>query len=403
MILVGIDWAEEHHDVCLLDEQGTTLGRRRVPEGLAGVRQLQELIAEHAEAPEQVVVGIETDRGPLVRFLLGAGYQLYAINPLAVDRYRDRHATSGAKSDTGDAKLLADLVRTDRHNHRPLAGDSEQAQGIQVLARGHQNLIWSRQRLLNQLRNALREFYPGALAAFKGNLSGADAIALLEQAPTPLRGRSLSQAKIVSALGKAGRRRNLEQKAAEIQAQLRAPQLETPPALAEAYGHTVSALVLVIKQLNQQLAELEQQLNASFEMHPDAEIYLSLPGLGNILGARVLGEFGDDRTRYSDAKARKNYAGNSPITKASGTKKVVLKRFACNHRLADACHLWAFCALSSSPGARRYYDQLKARGKTHHQALRALANRLVGLLHGCLEHRQLYRETSAWPPLAAAA
>lgn len=165
----------------------------------------------------------------------------------------------------------------------------------------------------------------------------------------------------------------------------------------------MSALVLVIKQLNQQLAELEQQLNASFEMHPDAEIYLSLPGLGNILGARVLGEFGDDRTRYSDAKARKNYAGNSPITKASGTKKVVLKRFACNHRLADACHLWAFCALSSSPGARRYYDQLKARGKTHHQALRALANRLVGLLHGCLEHRQLYRETSAWPPLAAAA
>jgi len=403
MIFVGIDWAEEYHEACLLDEQGTALGKRRVADDLAGVRQLQELIAEHAEDPGQVVVGIETDRGLLVRFLLAAGYQLYAINPLAVDRYRDRHATSGAKSDTGDAKLLAELVRTDRHNHRPVAGDSEQAQGIQVLARGHQNLIWSRQRLMNQLRNALREFYPAALAAFRGNLGGADAIALLEQAPTPTRGRSLSQAKIVSALRRAGRQRNLERKAAEIQAQLRAPQLETSPALAEAYGHTVSALVLIIKQLNQQLAELEQQLNASFEMHPDAEIYLSLPGLSSILGARALGEFGDDRTRYSDAKARKNYAGNSPITKASGTKKVVLKRFACNHRLADACHLWAFCALSSSPGARRYYDQLKARGKTHHQALRALANRLVGHLHGCLEHHQLYREDIAWPPQAAAA
>src|SRR5207237_5249814 len=116
-----------------------------------------------------------------------------------------------------------------------------------------------------------------------------------------------------------------------------------------------------------------------------------------------LGEFGDDRTRYADAKARKNYAGNSPITKASGTKKVVLKRFACNHRLADACHLWAFCVLSSSPGARRYYDQLKARGNTHHQALRALANRLAGILRGCLKHRQLYRAEVAWSPMAAAA
>jgi transposase len=403
MIFVGIDWAEEHHDACLLEEQGGALGKRRVPESLEGARQLVEMIAEHAQDPQQVVIGIETDRGLLVQYLLAAGYQIYAVNPLAVNRYRDRHATSGAKSDAGDAKLLADLVRTDRHNHRLVAGDSEQAQAIKVLARAHQNLIWSRQRQLNQLRSTLREFYPGALAAFHDDLGGADAIALLGQAPTPFRGRSISQAKIVSALRKAGRRRYLEQKATEIQAHLREPQLQTPPALARAYGQTVSGLVLVIKQLNLQLQELEQELNASFEMHPDAEIYLSLPGLGKVLGARVLGEFGDDRTRYENAKARKNYAGNSPITKASGSKTVILKRFACNHRLADACQLWAFCALSSSTGARRYYEQLKARGKTHRQAIRALANRLVGILHGCLEHRQLYREEVAWPPLAAAA
>jgi len=182
MIFVGVDWAEDHHDVCLLDEQGANLGKRRVPEGLDGSRQLQELIAEHTEGPEQVVIGIETDRGLLVRSLLAAGYQLYAINPLAVDRYRDRHTTSGAKSDTGDAKLLADLVRTDRHNHRPVAGDSELAETIKVLARAHQNLIWARQRQLNQLRSTLREFYPGALAAFRDDLGSADAIALLERA-----------------------------------------------------------------------------------------------------------------------------------------------------------------------------------------------------------------------------
>jgi transposase len=349
------------------------------------------------------VVGIETDRGLLVQALLVGGYQVYAINPLAASRYRDRHTTSRAKSDPGDAKVLADLVRTDRHNHRPIAGDSELAGAIQIVTRAHQNLAWSRQRLVNQLRNTLREFYPGALQAFGTDLAGVDAIAILEQAPTPYQGRSISQAKLVSALRKAGRERNLEVKAAELQGHLRAPQLELPPLLTNAYGRSVTASVRLLRQMNLELAALEQELTASFEMHPDAEIYLSLPGLGFVLGARVMAEFGDDRTRFDHPKARKNYAGNAPITKASGKHKVVLARVARNRRLADACHLWAFSALTSSPGARRYYDQHRARGKTHNQALRALANRLVGILHGCFSHRQLYREDIAWPTLEAAA
>src|SRR5215831_4589211 len=246
MVFVGVDWAEAHHDVCLVDEQGKVLGKRRVPEGLEGVRRLHELIAEHAEEPAQVVVGIETDRGLLVQALLVAGYQVYAVNPLAVSRYRDRHTTSRAKSDAGDAKLLADLVRT----HRPIAGDSELAGAIQVLARAHQNLIWSRQRQVNQLRNTLREFYPGALDAFGTDLAGVDAITILDQAPTPTQGRSISQAKIVSALRKAGRERNLEVKAAEIQGHLRAPQLEAPPLLAHAYGRSVTASVRLLRQVN---------------------------------------------------------------------------------------------------------------------------------------------------------
>jgi transposase len=403
MVFVGVDWAEAHHDVCLLDEQGKALGKRRIPDGLEGVRRLHELVAEHAEEPEQVVVGIETDRGLLVQALLAAGYQIYAVNPLAVSRYRDRHTTSRAKSDAGDAKLLADLVRTDRHNHRPIAGDSELAGAVQILARAHQNLVWSRQRQVNQLRNTLREFYPAALEAFGTDLAGVDAIAILEQAPTPARGRSVSQAKIVSALRKAGRERNLEVRAAEVQACLRAPQLEAPPLLTQAYGRSVAASVRLLRQMNQELTTLERELAAHFEMHPDAEIYLSLPGLGFILGARVLAEFGDDRTRFAHPKARKNYAGNAPITKASGKSKVVLARVARNRRLADACHLWAFSALTRSPGARRYPDQLRGRGKTHHQALRALANRLVGILHGCITNRELYREDVAWPTLGVAA
>ena len=141
MIFVGDDWAEDHHDVHLMDESGARLAWRRLPEGLGGIGEFHQLLARHAEEPDQVVIGIETDRGLWVEALVAAGYQVYAINPLAAARYRDRHSVSGAKSDAGDAKLLADLVRTDRHNHRPVAGDSPAAEAVKVLARAHQNLI----------------------------------------------------------------------------------------------------------------------------------------------------------------------------------------------------------------------------------------------------------------------
>jgi transposase len=348
------------------------------------------------------VVGIEIDRGLIVDALAGAGYRVYAVNPLAASRYRDRHATSGAKSDAGDAKLLADLVRTDRHNHRPLAGDSAEASAIRVLARAHQGLVWMRQRQVNGLRSALRDYFPGALAAFGTDLASADALAILGIAPTPQAARSLSRARIAGALSRAGRERNLERRAAEIQEALRTEQPQTADVVAEAYGAAAAARVAVLVSLNQQIAALENTLAGHFDRHPDAEILRSLAGLGPVLGARVLGEFGDDPSRFADARGRKAYAGTAPITKASGRSRIVLARVARNRRLADACEWWAFCSLSASPGARAYYDALRARGKTHHQALRQLANRWVGVLHACLERRRAYREEVAWPALEEA-
>jgi hypothetical protein len=396
MIYVGDDWAEAHHDFCIIDEAGKVLGKRRVPEGLAGVSQLHALLAAHAEEPAQVVIGIETDRGLFVKALVAAGYQVYAINPLAASRYRERHTTSGAKSDPGDAKMLAELVRTDRHNHRQIAGDSELAEAVKILARSHQSLIWTRQRQTNALRAALRESYPAALQAFGDDLDSSDALAVLGRAPTPALGKSLSAAKIASAIRAGGRQRNIETRAQAIREQLRSAQLEAPPTVAKAFGASVSALVGVLVALNAQVAALEEELSTSFEVHPDAEILLSHPGLGTILGARVLAEFGDDPNRYDDAKARKCYAGTAPITRASGTRRVVLARVARNRRLADACYLWAFAALTASPGARALYDAHRAKGDTHHQALRAVANRLVGILHGCLRTRTKYSEAKAW-------
>jgi transposase len=183
MIFVGVDWAEAHNDVLVMDEGGVVLGRGRCATGVAGLAQLHALVADHAEEPREVIVGIEIDRGLLVDSLTAAGYRVYGVNPLAASRYRDRHTTSGAKSDAGDAKLLADLVRTDRHNHRPVAGDTEQAGAIRVLARAHQGLVWTRQRQVNALRSALRDYFPAALCAFGTDLAAPDALAILKRCP----------------------------------------------------------------------------------------------------------------------------------------------------------------------------------------------------------------------------
>ena len=393
-VFVGHDWAEDHHDIEIRDGEGRRLGRARLAEGVEGVARFHALVAEHVADPAEVVIATETDRGLFVGSLVAAGYEVYAINPMSVARYRERHVTSGAKSDPGDAATLAELARTDRHHHRRIAGDSDLAEAIKVLARAHQSLIWTRQRQVNQLRSTLREYYPAALQL--GELYGPDALGVLAAAPTPSLGRTLSRKRIASAIARAGRQRRLEERSGEIQAALRAEQLSAPAVVSEAMGASVAALVAVIGELNNQVGRLEEQLSEGFDLHPDAKIVRSLPGLGTILGARVLAEFGDDPNRYADAKARKNYAGTSPITKASGKSRVVLARYARNRRLSDACYLWAFAALTASPGARAFYDARRAGGDTHNRALRALANRLVGILHGCLRHQTLYDEHTAW-------
>jgi transposase len=397
VFFLGVDWGERHHDLCLLDQDGTVLAARRIADGLAGVGELHTLVAARAQDPAQVAVGIETDRGLLVGTLLAAGYQVYAVNPHAVSHYRGRHGSSRAKSDRGDAKVLADLVRTDRHNHRQVAGDSPLAEAVKVLARAHQSLVWARQRHVNALRSALREFYPAALAALGAQLAEPEALAVLELAPTPEHGRQLTRAAVRRALVGAGRRRNLQARVVAVHDALSVPQLAAPAPVEAAYRQVVGALVAMLGCFNQQVAAVEEQLAAWFGAHRDAAVIRSQPGLGVVLGARVLGEFGDDPHRYATAKGRKAFAGTAPVTRSSGLRTVVAARTACNQRLVDACYLWAFAALSASPGARRCYDAHRARGASHHQALRALGNRLVGILHGCLAGHTAYSEQVAWP------
>jgi len=396
-LFVGDDWAEDHHDVEVMDEQGKVLAKRRLPEGVAGMAQLHELVGRHlgedAEGAE-AAIGIETDRGPWVTALIAAGYIVYPVNPLQASRYRERHGVSGAKSDQGDSHMLADMVRTDSHQLRPAAGDSPEAEAIKVVARAHKTLIWDRTRHVQRLRHQLREYFPAALEAFE-DLDAPDALELLGKAPDPARAARLTRAQVAAALKRA-RRRNIADKTDAILAALRGEHLGQPPALTAAHAAAARSLIAVITALNEQVKALQGQVEDHFGQHPDAEIYRSQPGLGAILGARVLGEFGDDPHRYVDAKARKNYAATGPITRASGKKKVVAARWIHNDRLLDALMTWAFASLTASPGARAFYDELRVKGLEHNDALRRLANRLVGILHGCLKSRTLYDEATAW-------
>jgi transposase len=397
LLFVGDDWAEDHHDVELMDRAGRTLAKARLPEGLVGIARLHALIGEQLreDAEEaEVLVGIETDRGPWVTALTAAGYTVYAVNPLQAARYRERHGVSGAKSDAADAHILADMVRTDAHQLRSVAADSPDAEAMKVVARTHKTLIWERTRHTLRLRHALREYFPAALEAFD-DLDAPDALELLGKAPDPASAAKLNRSQIRAALQHA-RRRDIDAKTTRIQAALRDEQLGRDAVTTGAYAATTRSAVAVLTVLNSQIKTLQGQVEEHFGRHPDAEIILSQPGMGPLLGARVLAEFGDAPGRYADAKARKNYAGTSPITRQSGKRKVALARYVHNDRLIDALISQAQSALQASPGARAYYDKQRARGLDHYPALRQLANRLVGILHGCLKTHTHYNEATAW-------
>jgi transposase len=224
-------------------------------------------------------------------------------------------------------------------------------------------------------------------------------LAVLAAAPTPAAGRALTVEEITELLRQARRRRYLTTTAVKIYQALQANYLQALPHIEQAYGASTSALVCILTEMCRQIITVEEQVVTHFSRHPEGKIYLSQPGLGHVLAARVLAEFGDAPGRYTNSKARRNYAGTSPITRASMKKTLVLSRYARNKRLTNTLYQQAFAALTGSPGARAYHDSLRARDIGHHDALRRVSNRLVGILHGCLQHGTTYDEAATWPPL----
>lgn len=400
----GIDWAQAHHDVAVIDEGGTVVARARIGNDAAGFTRLLTLLADAGDTPQDPIpVAIETDRGLLVAALRVTGRPIYPINPLSASRYRSRHQVSGSKSDAADAAMLANILRTDAAAHRALPADSELAQAIRVLARAQQDAVWSRQQIGNQVRALLKDFYPAALDAFaglpEGGLARHDARVVLAAAPTPTAAAKLTRTQLGKLLAKAGRKRNVDTDVERLYSAFRAAtHLRQPTLVENAMGIGLTALLGQLDAACRAADALAEAAITHFDLHPDATIIISFPGLGQLSGARVLAETGDDPTRFPDARGLKAYAGSAPITRASGKKSVVLHRHIKNRRLAAVGPIWALSSLRASPGARRHFDARRAAGDWNHQAQRHLFNKFLGQLHHCLRTHNLYDENQAFPP-----
>ncbi len=408
----GIDWAEGHHDIAVVNDEGKLIAKRRIEESLDGLAEFAAMLDAAGDSPEAPIpVAIETPRGLLVAVLRASGRPVYPINPLAVARYRERTSVSGKKSDHADAMALANILRTDAHLHRMLPEDSALARSITVLARAYQDGVWRRTKLVQELRARLREYYPGLLAAFAAGvgrslsttqLASGDARAVLAIAPSPAEGLKVSKTRVEAALRRGGRQRRAATLAATIVAALRVPQLRQDPVVEQAMRTEALALLGVLDAICASVDQLAAALIEAFAQHPDYEIITSFPGLADISGAIVLAEIGDDRERFHDDRALQAFAGSAPVTRASGKSRTVTRRRTKNNRLASAGYSWAFSAAARPSPAREHYLRRRERGDGHAAALRHLFNRMLGQLHHCLQTSQTYDPVKAFPHAAAA-
>ncbi|WP_378733280.1 IS110 family transposase [Nocardia brasiliensis] len=365
----GIDWAEGHHDIAIVDQAGALIARKRIAESPTGFAELTGLLAVAGDTVEDPIpVAIETPRGLLVAALRASGRPVFAINPMAVARYRERHSLSRAKSDHADAKTLADILRVDAHLHRPLPADSELARAIAVLARAQQDADWRRTKAGNELRSLLRDYYPSFLATFAAksatNLAKAETRAVLALAPTPAHAAKLTQARIAAALRHSGRRRGIEDLATTILDRLRQPQLRQPKHIEQAMGRQALALLAMLDAACDGAEKLEQAAAQQFRTQPDYAIITSFPGLADLTGARILAEIGDDRHRFTTARALKAFAGSAPVTRASGNVIAITHRRIKNDPLAAVGWIWATTMVVLPGPARQHYRSRRNHGIT---------------------------------------
>lgn len=391
MLLVGIDWADRAHTYCLMDETGAVRASGTIPHTAEDLDRLMAIIRSHAVGPQDVCIALETRHGPLVGVLLEHGFTVYAINPKAVERHRERFRVAGAKSDLRDAWVLATLLRTDRALYRPLLPDSEAAQELRTLTRDRAELVRTRTMLSNQLTACLKTYFPEFLDLF-GDPDRPVALALLQAFPTAETLRRASARRLETFLRLHHYPRSAT-KAREIHDQLRQPIFQIAPVVVRTKSRLALTLARQLVMLGEHIEAYEAEIAQVLKSHPDGKLYRSLPGAGDGLAARMVGELGDNRERYQDAAVAQCEAGTAPVTRASGTTRTVHVRRACSHPLRETMWQFAFSSLLHCPWAKEYYHRARARGKHHAEAIRMLANVWLRIIIAMRRDGRPYDET----------
>jgi transposase len=398
-LFCGIDWGTEQHRVCLMDREGHLVGERWTEHSGASITELITWLRDSGgAAPSAFAIAIEVPRGAIVETLTEHGFAVFSINPKQLDRFRDRYSPAGAKDDRRDAFVLADSLRTDLHCFHAVRLDEPAVIRLRDLSRLEDDIRDELRRLSNQLREQWHRFFPQLLTLCQST-DEPWVWDLFEVAPLPAQAARLSEKKIMKILVQHRIRRIGVR---EVRAVLAAPPLQLAPGTAEAASEHAMLLLPRLRLLRQQRAKIATRLRklldelASPEAveeeakeHRDAEVLLSLPGVGRIVAATMLSE-ASQAIADRDYHGLRCYAGTAPITRQSGKKTVVAMRHGCNERLRNVLYHWARVSIICDARSRSHYAQLRAKGHSHGRSLRGIADRWLRVLIAMLKHRTLY-------------
>lgn len=389
MYYIGIDWADEEHYAYITDDSGQKLDSFPIKHSEKGMNKLQSRVHKFSRKLDNVLFSIETDKGLVTSTIMDWGYPVYPINPKSVNSYRDRYKPSGIKSDEFDACVLANILRTDRSRFQPILPDSELARELKVLTRDRDKLVGDRTRLSNRLTAILKAYYPAALELFS-EVAQPITLSFLSKYPTYDDAKKLSFAEFERFLSE--NHYPCPKRAKGIYEKLQQPHLECEDMLVRTKSRLMLTTVLQLQILMDEIKSYEKEIENLLKSHPDSDIFLSLPGAGDILSARFIAEFGDNRDRYQKAKDVQAESGSAPITIQSGKKKYVRFRRSCKKPFRKTIHSFAFCSTNNCTWAREYYDQQIATGKTHSQAVRSLSNKWMKIIFTLWKRDETYDE-----------
>ena len=386
-VFVGLDWGNSHHQLCILDPAGRLLDQGRFAHDVAGAGELTERLTRYGAVRG---IAIERSEGLLVEALQEQGHQLFCVSPKMSARARERYRLAPTKSDAFDAFVLADSLRHEHRHWRPLAVPSMLLAELRALTRDRERLIWNQRDVENQLRAIVLTFHPGVLHLFS-SLDRDITLAFLRDYPTPAHaGRigPLRMAAFCARHGYSGRTRP-----ELLVERLRTNLLSASAGTTAGKAFTAGLFVDQLELLNTQLRAITKRIRERLVEHPDAAIFLSFPGMGEVTAAIMLAEMGEDRARFPNPAVLLAETGTAPVTRSSGRSRHVTFRYAANKRMRHAIDWWAFVAVRENDWAHEAYQQARARGQLHNRALRGIGARWIRILWRCWTDGTTYDPT----------